>query len=132
MSGKNERKWTPVSLIGALSGDIRTAIDSTPEGIEASEKRGQQSFVKQEILPRHTTMERDSREIIESLGIEITGNADDLFYTVKLPDGWQKVAEDHAMWSKLVDEQGRERASMFYKAAFYDRNAHISLTALKE
>jgi hypothetical protein len=33
------------------------------------------------------------------------------------------------MWSYLVDEKGRERAAIFYKAAFYDRDAHISITS---
>jgi hypothetical protein len=30
------------------------------------------------------------------------------------------------MWSKLVDQNGSERAAIFYKAAFYDRSAHMS------
>jgi hypothetical protein len=42
----------------------------------------------------------------------------------------QLVNSDHAMWSYLVDELGRERVSIFYKAAFYDRSAHMSLTSL--
>jgi hypothetical protein len=28
------------------------------------------------------------------------------------------------MWSNVVDKQGRTRAQVFYKAAFYDRAAH--------
>lgn len=31
------------------------------------------------------------------------------------------------MWSKLVDDKGRARASIFYKATFYDRRARIKL-----
>lgn len=34
---------------------------------------------------------------------------------------------EHSMWSKLIDSDGLERASVFYKAAFYDRNAHITV-----
>jgi hypothetical protein len=30
------------------------------------------------------------------------------------------------MWSHLLDEKGRKRASIFYKAAFYDRSARIN------
>ena len=33
------------------------------------------------------------------------------------------------MYSDLVDDRGRKRAGIFYKTAFYDRNAHISLAA---
>ncbi len=31
------------------------------------------------------------------------------------------------MWSDLLDDKGRKRGSIFYKAAFYDRKAHLSL-----
>jgi predicted metal-dependent phosphotriesterase family hydrolase len=33
------------------------------------------------------------------------------------------------MWSDLLDEQGRKRAGVFYKAAFYDRSAHLSMNS---
>lgn len=51
---------------------------------------------------------------------------DPLFSDVTLPDGWRKQRTDHSMWSDLLDEKGRKRAGIFYKAAFYDRGAHIS------
>ena len=35
------------------------------------------------------------------------------------------------MWSSVVDELGRERAAVFYKAAFYDRRAHMTLTSVE-
>jgi hypothetical protein len=44
-----------------------------------------------------------------------------------LPDGWQKRATDHDMWSELVDADGVVVASMFYKAAFYDRRAFLRM-----
>lgn len=43
-----------------------------------------------------------------------------------VPDGWKKEGLDHDMWSYLVDDKKRRRASIFYKAAFYDRSAHIN------
>jgi hypothetical protein len=30
------------------------------------------------------------------------------------------------MWSQLVDAEGVPRVAIFYKAAFYDRKAHMS------
>ena len=62
------------------------------------------------------------------MGIVFGKEVDDLFVEVTLPAGWKKEATDHSMWSKLVDDKGRERASIFYKAAFYDRDAHINIT----
>lgn len=55
-------------------------------------------------------------------------DGDPMFQYVTLPKGWKKVETDHSMWSKLVDEKGRERAMIFYKAAFYDRSAHLNLS----
>lgn len=65
--------------------------------------------------------------VIERLGIEVLGDYDDLFLNVKLPDGWRIEATDHAMHSDLLDDKGRKRAGIFYKAAFYDRKAHWNL-----
>ena len=50
---------------------------------------------------------------------------DPVFSSVQLPAGWKLEPTDHAMWNNLLDDQGRVRAKMFYKAAFYDRSAHI-------
>jgi hypothetical protein len=46
---------------------------------------------------------------------------------VSLPPGWKVVPTDHSMWSDLVDAKGEKRASIFYKAAFYDRDAFIRI-----
>ncbi len=69
----------------------------------------------------------NSRETLKQMGITLGAEVDDLFVKAQLPDGWTKRATDHAMWSDLLDEQGRRRAAIFYKAAFYDRSAHMSL-----
>lgn len=59
------------------------------------------------------------------MGIVFGDPVDDLFVSVQLPDGWHKEPADHSMWSDLLDDRGRKRASIFYKAAFYDRDAFI-------
>lgn len=129
MKSKNN-DWTPpiAAWIAALQGDIENAaIASTPGGIEAQEARGQRDLVAREILPRDGGMGKDSQPMLEKIGIVVHGQADDLFYNVTLPAGWKKVATSHSMHSDLIDDQGRKRAGIFYKAAFYDRSAHISL-----
>lgn len=50
---------------------------------------------------------------------------DPIFRKVELPAGWKLRPTDHAMWNDLLDDQGRVRGKMFYKAAFYDRSANI-------
>jgi len=120
-------QMTPAALGALRAGDIENFISAaTPGGIEAQEKRGQieQSFL--ETLPIKGTAE--CRPVWEKLGFEFGSAADDIFVNVKFPKGWRKKVTDHDMWSKLVDDKGRERAGIFYKAAFYDRSAHISLS----
>ena len=97
------------------------------DAIPLQEAQGQQSFVVSDTLPTQH-MGQGTTEALESMGI-VFGDiveGDPLFQYVELPKGWQKVAESHAMWSKLVDDKGRVRANIFYKAAFYDRSAHIT------
>lgn len=95
--------------------------------IEHQEAQGQRSFVNSDTLP--TDMREGCKEALEKLGAKFLGpvEGDPLFQYVELPKGWSKNPTDHSMWSKLMDEKGRERGSIFYKAAFYDRKAHMHL-----
>jgi len=52
---------------------------------------------------------------------------DKVFQYATLPAGWRKQPTDHSMWSDLLDDKGRKRASIFYKAAFYDRSARLNV-----
>lgn len=116
----------PAALNAALSGDFVNALAaSTPGGIERQEAEGQKSFVASATLPKD--MMGTTREQLEAIGFKFGADADDLFVNCTLPPGWTKRATDHSMWSDLLDEQGRKRGGIFYKAAFYDRNAHMSM-----
>jgi hypothetical protein len=115
---------SPAAVIALMSGQAENFIAAaTPGGIEAQEKRGQieQSFL--DTLPKKGF----DRPTMESLGFTFNGDHDDLFFSVTFPKGWRKRATEHAMWSDLLDDKGRKRGSIFYKAAFYDRSAHMHL-----
>ena len=123
-----EKGLTPAALAAGLSGNFENfLVASTPGGIERQEAQGQQDFVTSETLPKNM-IHGCTKEKLESMGIVFGEEADDIFIYCQLPEGWKKVPTDHSMWSKLVDEKGRKRAAIFYKAAFYDRNAHITLS----
>lgn len=126
------------------------------KAIENQEKRGQQSVVKNQRLPKKSNENIVPNEIkwngikhdmddweeenkiktqniieytkqqYEKMGIDIVEEYDDLFYSVILPEGWEIKATDHSMWNNLFDNKGRKRANFFYKAAFYDRDAFIN------
>lgn len=129
--------------------------ENPSKAIEKQEKRGQQEVVRNQRLPKKmndhsvprdisTRGVKDSMEFkeryeiqvqntieytkqqYEMMGITIIDEYDDLFYNVQLPEGWEIKATDHNMWNDLYDDKGRKRASFFYKAAFYDRDAFIN------
>jgi hypothetical protein len=123
MSDNKDTGLSPAALVAMLSGDMENFMAAAvPGGIEAQEAQGQKDFVASETLPTECP-----REKLESLGFVFGEAADDIFTYVQFPEGWSKVPTDHSMWSDLVDDQGRKRGGIFYKAAFYDRNAHMSL-----
>lgn len=92
--------------------------------IEAQERAGQRDLIEAEQLP--ADMGRD-RAVFEAMGIVIIGPTknDPLFVDVRLPAEWKKRATGHSMHNELLDARGNVRASIFYKAAFYDRRADM-------
>lgn len=96
--------------------------------IEKMEAGGQRQLVASATLP--TQLNGCTEVQLRALGIElgpVPTTGDTLFRSAKLPEGWKLVPSGHSMWSNLIDARGFSRASIFYKAAFYDRNAHMSL-----
>jgi hypothetical protein len=98
--------------------------------IEVQEKRGQQELVRSSQLPAKGNPygKVSAVEAYERLGINVIGpsKGDPIFLDVVLPEGWKKESTDHSMYTKLIDDRGRQRMTFFYKAAFYDREAFIS------
>lgn len=124
MNSKRD-EWGALEILAEamVTGDVGNAIIN-------QEKRGQMDVVNREILPRDLRIYDDARtpeELYQALGIEVLGDADDLFFNVKLPDGWHKKGTEHQMHSDVLDSKGRGRIHIFYKAAFYDRAAHASI-----
>ena len=107
-------------------------MGGNPNAIEAQEAQGQKEIVKSSQLPTKVNSPRgvNIEEQYALMGIKVIGKTqgDELFLDVELPNGWKKEATDHSMWNKLVDDNGRERASFFYKAAFYDRDAFVNFS----
>lgn len=109
----------------ALSAGVPIGALVERGSIEAMESAGQSELVASESLP--TEVSASERALLELWGFRF-GEAfenDPLFMPAVLPEGWTKAGSDHAMWSKVLDEKGRERVEVFYKAAFYDRRAFM-------
>lgn len=67
-----------------------------------------------------------TKEQYEKIGIKIIEEYDDLFFNVKLPEGWEIKPTEHSMWNEVMDDKGRKRMTFFYKGAFYDRDAFVN------
>jgi len=117
--------------------DINTLLSLSmvmgTDAIEFQEKLGQQNLCNSCELPIKCN-EYGYFKKLHDMGIVILESEEkirtlpkgELFMKVELPKGWKIKPTDHSMWSNLVDDKGRERASIFYKAAFYDRDAHLN------
>lgn len=114
-------RLTPAAIAAAAKGDFANALfAATPGGIEAQEAAGQRAMASS-----FRTLPKDmDRATGEKVGFVFGEDDDDLFVCVTAPEGWVIRPTDHSMHSDIVDEQGRRRGSIFYKAAFYDRRAH--------
>jgi len=107
-------------LLGLLS----EGNDGYIGGMEAA---GQRELVASTSLP--TQLSSGTDEDFVKLGF-IFGEPDSrdpLFRPATLPEGWRKEGSDHNMWSYVVDQLGRRRVAIFYKAAYYDRRADMRL-----
>ena len=95
--------------------------------IEAQEKQGQRELVESTDLPSRLNGGSDDDFIALGFAFGEPHARDPLFRPATLPEGWRREGSGHAMWSYILDEKGRQRVSIFYKAAFYDRDAFMSL-----
>ncbi len=122
-----KQEISPAAFSALASGNLENMMAAMiPGGIVAQEMAWQATFVGGTSLPKEM-LHSCSREKLERMGIKFGDDVDDIFVAAQLPDGWTKKATNHSMWSELLDEKGRRRADIFFKAAFYDRKAHISL-----
>lgn len=145
MKNEDERPVIPnTARIAAEAPELYLlrGMDATSQGkdpsavIEEDEARGQQSFVRAAglLLPSQL-MGYDPvglEELLKSWGFELGDplKDDPLFRDAKLPEGWKVNANpEYVMWSRISDERGVERIAVFYKAAPYDRKAHMAVCA---
>lgn len=123
-----ERMQDPVYR--ALMFDGTSNYGGRPGMIEQQEKDGQRQLVNSDRLP--VRFNSGKQEDFEALGFTFgdPDPNDPLFRPATLPEGWKREGSDHAMWSHLLDQHGRKRVAIFFKAAWYDRDAFMSLETL--
>lgn len=124
-SPHNTSKIDPLLLLADMMG-----AGGPSDAIERMEAQGQREMVNSTALPTrlNSGTEADLIALGFTFGDKVQG--DPLFRQATLPDGWKREGSDHAMWSYIVDELGRRRVSIFYKAAFYDRDAFLNVNTV--
>lgn len=129
-----KNNWTPAVAAAAMSGDLDNFIAaSTPGGIEKQEAAGQSALIENCLLPIEISPSFDGTEItwadiVEKFGFKKIADHDDILFKAELPPAWKLTPNaNSSFWSTIFDDQGRDRAGVFYKAAFYDRKAHLYL-----
>ena len=102
----------------------------TGAAIERQERQAQVELLNSTTIP--SKMNGGSEEDLTALRFKLGAKVenDPLFRHAELPEGWSREGSDHAMWSYIVDQHGRRRCSLFFKGAFYDRDAFISVRAV--
>lgn len=133
MTIKNTANISELERLNALPLAARTKAESLARSanIEEMEKQGQEQLVAGSQLPATIWPPEGElgKKALVAAGVKFLqlSKGDPLFFDVELPKGWQLSETEHPMWSNLHDEKGRLRAKIFYKAAFYDRNARIDV-----
>lgn len=69
--------------------------------------------------------EKDTRKALEELGFTVLDERDDLFYEVRPPEGWSKSTQGY--WTTVLDTEGKERMTQFFKGAWYDTDAFLNI-----
>lgn len=98
--------------------------------IKGQEMNGQSQLIKSTQMPSRIGSRENGSAFMqyEKMGIKVISitKGDEIFCDVELPIGWKKRCTNHSMWNELIDDKGRIRATLFYKASFYDREAFIN------
>lgn len=94
------------------------------DAVDVINSIGQNDIKMSEQIPKG-----DNKELA-SIGIIVTGPAsqnDNILVNATLPKGWTKKSTNHYMYTDILDEKGRKRASCMYKAAFHDRDGRTTV-----
>lgn len=94
--------------------------------IERIEAQGQAEMMKGVLLPRQ--LSGCTEASLTELGFKLGDVVNDLFRKGCLPSGWTMKADEGSFHTEIIDETGKHRGYLSYKAAPYDRWARLSVS----
>lgn len=100
----------------------------SPGRLVVPKRQGQRELSQSDELP---TEMHPSRAAFEKLGFKFGApvKGQELLTEAELPKGWRREGLSFQRWSYLLDENGKKRVAIFYKAAAYDLRASMYLDA---
>ena len=127
MTKKNHVVNTAQQMQDNPSLALAMALGGIAGSIENQKRAGTKQAAESSVLPTEDLQDYAEGGPYAYIGIKVLQPVpnDPLFTYVELPAGWKVVPTNHHMHNDILDEKGRRRASYFYKAAFYDRNANM-------
>ncbi len=94
------------------------------DAIDLVNRKGQSDVVCDHYLAKNMN---PSREYWEKVGFTFDDNdSDQVLIKATLPEGWS-LKKEEIYHTYMIDDKNRTRGYMFYKAAFYDRDARMNL-----
>lgn len=128
MTTRKDEHYPIAAFHAALKGDLAHA-GMTSADILRQEAAGTATFAAGDTLPLQGSTTPAEQATLTALGFVLGEPVDDLFRAARLPAGWRKApSPEDSRTTLLFDAQGRKRGFVWYKAAFYDRAAYLSLT----
>lgn len=118
---RDHRQDANFMLLGAMAGISTDALADTMD----RQAQARLQCAQDVQLPIRGSTGGDYGEAWAAMGVVFGEPVDGLFRKAKLPKGWVIRPTDHPMHSDLLDDKGRKRARIFYKSAFWDRDAYI-------
>lgn len=113
-----------------IAGAIAGGPDGFSRAIEDQEASGSAQLRASTVLPVDGSEDPTFVELGITFGAQTPG--DPLFREATIPDGWSKQPGEESRTTYLVDQRGVRRVCIFYKAAFYDRHAHMHVMDVGE
>lgn len=122
------RKESTVKNISGQSPQICVAIEERAQRLVAEDPTW--LMAKKVVNLRGKFACVDSKVELEGIGFTDLTQRDDLFYSATPPEGWTKETEGY--WTTIYDNNHVERMSQFFKGAFYDMHAELSILEIKD
>jgi len=94
--------------------------------IERIEAQGQKEIMEGVLLPRQ--LSGCTEASLTELGFKLGDVVNDLFRKGSLPSGWTLKADGGSFHTAILDETGKRRGYLSYKAAPYDMWARLSVS----